>query len=421
MAIGGRLSGLLRHPDFLKLWTGQSVSLFGSQVTRLALPFTAILTLHATPGQMGILGAVQLAPFLLLGLFVGVWVDRLHRRPILIVADIGRALLLSAIPVMALTHTLRIEYMYAVGFLLGTFELFFDVAYMSFLPSLIEREQLVDGNSMLQMSDSVAQVAGPGLGGALVQLLTAPLAILVDALTFLVSAISIVAIGAREEAVQADERRNVWSELREGLKLVIGNPLLRAIGGCTATLNLSANALFTVYMLYCTGTLGLKPAVIGAIFAVGGLSTVAGTLLASRAATRFGVGPMLIASPFVIGLASLLIPLAGGPALVAVLLLIAAQVLFGIGRPIFDINQLSLRQAITPARLQGRVNASMLFIMWGVIPIGSLLGGLLGTTIGLRPTLTVGAVGMSLAFIWVLFSPIRGLRRQPSGVTQEVA
>jgi MFS family permease len=421
MAIGGRLSGLLRHPDFLKLWTGQSISLFGSQVTRLALPFTAILTLHATPGQMGILGAVQLAPFLLLGLFVGVWVDRLHRRPILIVADIGRALLLSAIPVMALTHTLRIEYMYAVGFILGTLELFFDVAYMSFLPSLIEREQLVDGNSMLQMSDSVAQVAGPGLGGALVQLLTAPLAILVDALTFLVSAISIVAIGAREEAVQGDERRNVWSELREGLKLVIGNPLLRAIGGCTATLNLSANALFTVYMLYCTGTLGLKPAVIGAIFAVGGLSTVAGTLLASRAATRFGVGPMLIASPFVIGLASLLIPLAGGPALVAVLLLIAAQVLFGIGRPIFDINQLSLRQAITPARLQGRVNASMLFIMWGVIPIGSLLGGLLGTTIGLRPTLTVGAVGMSLAFIWVLFSPIRGLRRQPSGVTQDVA
>jgi len=421
MVIAGRLSGLLRHPDFLKLWTGQSVSLFGSQLTRLALPFTAILTLHATPAQMGILGAVQLAPFLLLGLFVGVWVDRLHRRPILIAADIGRALLLSAIPLMALTHTLRIEYMYAVGFALGTLELFFDVAYMSFLPSLIEREQLVDGNSMLQMSDSVAQVAGPGLGGALVQLLTAPLAILVDALTFLASAISIVAIGAREEPVKTQPRGNVWSELREGLKLVIGNPLLRAIGGCTATLNLSANALFTVYMLYCTGPLGLKPAVIGAIFAIGGLSTVAGTLLASRAAGRFGVGPMLIASPFVIGLASLLIPLAGGPPLVAVLLLIAAQILFGLGRPIFDINQLSLRQAITPARLQGRVNASMLFIMWGVIPIGSLLGGLLGTTIGLRPTLTVGAVGMSLAFIWVLFSPIRGLRRQPPGVANEAA
>jgi len=421
MAIGGRLSGLLRHPDFLKLWTGQSVSLFGSQVTRLALPFVAILSLHATPAQMGILGAVQLAPFLLLGLFVGVWVDRLPRRPILIAADIGRALLLSAIPLMALTHTLRIEYLFIVGFLLGTLELFFDVAYMSFLPSLIEREQLVDGNSMLQMSDSVAQVAGPGLGGALVQVVTAPLAILTDALTFLASAISIIAIGAREEAVQADERRNVWRELREGLKLVIGNPLLRAIGGCTATLNLFANALFTVYMLYCTGPLGLKPAVIGAMFAIGGLSTVAGTLLASRAAGRFGVGPMLIASPFVIGLASLLIPLAGGPPLVAVLLLIAAQVLFGLGRPIFDINQLSLRQAITPARLQGRVNASMLFIMWGVIPIGSLLGGLLGTTIGLRQTLAVGAVGMSLAFIWVLFSPIRGLRRQPPDVAHEAA
>jgi MFS family permease len=421
MVTPGRLSGLLRHPDFLKLWTGQSVSLLGSQVTRLAMPFTAVLTLHATPAEMGILGAVQLAPFLLLGLFVGVWVDRLHRRPILIAADIGRALLLSAIPLMALTHTLRIEYMYLVGFLLGTLELFFDVAYMSFLPSLIEREQLVDGNSILQMSDSIAQVAGPGLGGALVQILTAPLAILVDALSFLVSAISIIAIGAREDPLIKDERRNVWHELREGLTMVIANPLLRAIGGCTATLNLSANALFTVYILYCTGTLGLSPAVIGAIFAVGGLSTVAGTLLASRAAARFGVGPMLVASPFVIGLASLLIPLAGGPPLLAILLLIAAQILFGIGRPIFDINQLSLRQAITPARLQGRVNASMLFIIWGVIPIGSLLGGLLGTTIGLRPTLAVGAVGMSLAFIWVLFSPIRELRRQPLGVSQDAA
>ena len=421
MAIRGRLSGLLRHPDFLKLWAGQSVSLVGSQVTRLALPFTAILSLHATAAQMGILGAVQLAPFLLLGLFVGVWVDRLRRRPILIAADIGRALLLLVIPLMALTQTLRIEYLYIVGFLLGTLELLFDVAYMSFLPSLIQREQLVHGNSMLQMSDSVAQVAGPGLGGALVQLLTAPLAILVDALSFLASAISIVAIRVREEPVQKVERRNAWGEIREGLQVVIGNPLLRAIGGCTATLNLFANALFTVYMLYCTGSLGLKPAVIGAIFAIGGLSTIAGTLLAGPAATRFGVGPMLIASPFLIGLASFLIPLAGGPPLLAVVLLVGAQVLFGIGRPIFDINQLSLRQAITPGRLQGRVNASMLFIMWGVIPIGSLLGGLLGSTIGIRQTLAVGAVGMSLAFIWVLFSPIRGLRRQPAGVTQEVA
>ena len=421
MVFRGRLSGLLRHPDFLKLWAGQSISLVGSQVTRLALPFTAILSLHASAAQMGILGAVQLAPFLFLGLFVGVWVDRLRRRPILIAADIGRALLLLVIPLMALTQTLRIEYLFIVGFLLGTLELFFDVAYMSFLPSLIQREQLVHGNSMLQMSDSVGQVAGPGLGGALVQLLTAPVAIIIDALSYLASAISIMTIGAREEPVQRDERRNAWGEMREDLRLVIGNPLLRAIAGCTATLNLSANALFTVYMLYCTGSLGLKPALIGAVFAVGGLSTVAGTLLAGPAASRFGVGPMLIASPFLIGLASFLIPLAGGPPLVAILLLLAAQILFGIGRPIFDINQLSLRQAITPGRLQGRVNASMLFIIWGVIPIGSLLGGLLGSTIGIRQTLAVGAAGMSLAFIWVLLSPIRALRRQPVGLAKDAA
>src|SRR3979411_282716 len=204
MRIRGRLSGLLGHSDLLRTWAGQSGSRVGPQVTRPALPFTAILTLHATAAQMGILGAVQLAPFLFLGLFVGVWVDRLRRRPILIAADIGRALLLLAVPLLAITHNLRIEYLFAIGFLLGTLELFFDVAYMSFLPSLIAREQLFDGNSMLQMSDSIAQVAGPGIGGALVQLLTAPVAIVVDALSFVGSAISIIAIGAREEPIKKD-------------------------------------------------------------------------------------------------------------------------------------------------------------------------------------------------------------------------
>jgi predicted MFS family arabinose efflux permease len=415
------LAGLRHNRDFLKLWAGQSVSLIGSQITRLALPLAAVLTLHANAAQMGLLGAAQLAPFLVLGLVAGVWVDRLRRRPILIAADVGRAALLAMIPILALSRTLRIEHLYAIGFLFGTLELFFEVAYQSFLPSIVQRDQLTQGNSMLQLSDSTAQVAGPGVAGALVQLLTAPVAIIVDALSFVVSAITLVLIRTPEPARSVDQHPGVWAELREGLKLVVGHPWLRAIAGCTATLNFFANLLMTVYILYVTSRLGLTPAVIGAIFAVGGASTILGTMLAGPVARRLGLGPALIAASVVIGLAGLLIPLAGGPGLLAVALLAGTQVLWGLSRPIFDINQLSLRQSMTADRLQGRVNASMLFIVWGVIPFGSLLGGALGSTVGLRPTVAVGAAGMLLAVLWMVFSPIRSLRTQPSDLSEAPA
>jgi predicted MFS family arabinose efflux permease len=319
------------------------------------------------------------------------------------------------------TGTLRIERLYLVGFCIGTLELFFDVSYMSFVPSLVRRDQLIQGNSMLQMSDSFAQVGGPGLGGALVQVFTAPFAILLDALSFLASAASVALIRSPERSSARDSHRGVWTEMWEGLRLVLKNPVLRGIAGCTATLNLFANALMTVYMLYATSALGLTPAVIGAVFAMGGASTVVGTVLAGPVSRRFGVGPTLIAAPVLIGLASFLIPLASGPRWLAVVLLAGAQVLFGIGRPVFDINQLSLRQAMTAERMQGRVNASMLFLIWGVIPFGFLMGGVLGTLIGLRSTLLVGAIGMSLAFTWVLFSPVRTLRRHPATSLDQAA
>ena len=415
------LAGLGRNREFLKLWAGQSVSLFGSQITRLALPLAAILTLHANAAQMGFLGAALLAPYLILGLFAGVWVDRLRRRTLLIAADVGRALLLAVIPVLAVSGALRIEHLYVIGFLFGTLELFFEVAYQSFVPRIVERDQLTQGNSLLKLSDSTAQVAGPGLAGALVQLLTAPMAIIVDAASFVVSAVTLVLIRTPEAPYGSDHRRDVWAELREGLLLVVGHPWLRAIAGCTATLNFSANLLMTVYILYATRQLGLTPAVIGVIFAAGGASTILGTMLAGPAARRLGVGPALMGASLVIGIASLLIPLAGGPGLLAIALLIGTQVLWGLSRPVFDINQLSLRQAMTADRLQGRVNASMLFIVWGVIPFGSLLGGALGSAVGLRGTIAVGAVGMLLAVIWMIFSPIRDLRTLPEVRDQAAA
>ena len=415
------LTGLGRNRDFLKLWAGQSVSLFGSQVTRLALPLAAVLTLHAGAAQMGLLGAALLTPYLVFGLFAGVLVDRLRRRPILIAADVGRAALLAVIPVLAISGRLRIEHLYAIGFLFGTLEVFFEVAYQSFVPRIVERDQLTQANSRLQLSDSAAQVAGPGLAGALVQLLTAPVAIILDAASFVVSAITLVLIRTSEAPPTSDHRPGAWAELREGLVLVVGQPWLRAIAGCTATLNFFANLLMTVYILYATSSLGLPPALIGAIFAVGGVSTIFGTMLAGPVARRLGIGRALLGASLVIGIAGLLIPIAAGPGPVAIALLIGTQVLWGLSRPVFDINQLSLRQAITTDRFQGRVNATMLFIVWGVIPFGSLLGGALGSTIGLRATIAVGAGGMLLAVLWMVFSPIRHLRTLPRASDEAAA
>ena len=415
------LTGLGRNQDFLKLWAGQSVSLFGSQVTRLALPLAAVLTLHAGAAQMGLLGAALLTPYLVFGLFAGVLVDRLRRRPILIAADVGRAALLAVIPVLAISGRLRIEHLYAIGFLFGTLEVFFEVAYQSFVPRIVDRDQLTQANSRLQLSDSAAQVAGPGLAGALVQLLTAPVAIIVDAASFVVSAVTLVLIRTSEAPHSSDRRPDVWAELREGLVLVVGQPWLRAIAGCTATLNFFANLLMTVYILYATSSLGLPPALIGAIFAVGGVSTILGTMLAGPVARRLGIGRALLGASLVIGIAGLLIPIAAGPGPVAIALLIGTQVLWGLSRPVFDINQLSLRQAITTDRFQGRVNATMLFIVWGVIPFGSLLGGALGSTIGLRATIAVGAGGMLLAVLWMVFSPIRHLRTLPRASDEAAA
>jgi MFS family permease len=387
--------GLWRHPDFLKLWAGQTVSLLGSQVTALALPLTAVLTLEAGPIQMGLLGVAGSAPFLLIGLLAGVWVDRLRRRPILIGADVGRALLLGSIPVAALLGLLRIEQLYLVAFLVGILTVFFDVAYQAFLPALVPRARLVEGNSKLEASRSIAQIAGPGLGGGLVQLVTAPVTLVADALSFLGSALFLALIRAPETAPTSEARASVWREIGEGLRVVLGNRLLRAIAGCTGTWNLFSNVMFAVLVLYATRELGIEPAVLGP-----GRTIVGAALFGSAT--------------------SLLIPLAQGPAAVVVALLTVAHFLMGLS-VVYNITQVSLRQAIIPDRLQGRMNATMRFLVWGTLPMGSLIGGVLGETIGLRPTLVVGALGSLLASVWLLFSPLRHLRDHPVPATDPTA
>jgi MFS family permease len=413
---GISFGGLWRHTEFVKLWAGQSISLFGSEISQLAIPLTAALVLNASPAQMGLLGAFEFAPFLLLSLFAGVWVDRLPRRPILIVADIGRAILLGSIPVAALLDMLRIEQLYLVGILSGALTVFFDVANQSYLPVLVNREHLVEGNSKLEMSRSVAQITGPGVAGALVQLVTAPLAVAVDAASFVASVICLLFIRAAEPppVQHADGPSSIWGELREGLAVVLGNPLLRSIAGCTGTSNLFHNAMFAVYVLYVTRELGIGPALLGLILAAAGPGALLGAVVAGRVAARFGLGSTIIGSALIGAVASLLVPLATGPTVALAGTLMLAQFVGGITNPVYNINQVSLRQAITPDRLQGRMNASMRFLVWGTIPIGALLGGALGEVFGLWPTLLAMSVCGLLAPLWIVFSPVRALRVQPA-------
>ncbi len=405
------MAGLWTNPDFRKLWAAQTISFVGSQVTLVALPLTVALSLHASAAQMGLLCAVELAPALLVGLFVGAWVDRLRRRPVLIAADLGRALLLGTIPLTAAFGVLHMGQLYAVAFLAGILSVVFDVAHMSLVPALVPADRLVDGNSKLEVSRSVAMVAGPGCAGFVVQLVTAPLAIMVDALSFLSSAIFLLRIRTREQApVGPSRRRSILAEVADGLRAVWGQSLLRTMALSLCVFNLFYSMVGAVYVLFVVRELHLAPGTLGLIYAAGSLGFPLGATFAGRVAQRFGVGPAIVWGAGLSDAAFLLMPLAGGSPRSATALLIGAQLLATLGGPLTAINQLSLRQAITPAAVLGRVNATMRVIALGAAPLGALLAGGLGGVLGLRPTLTIGVLGLQLGFLVLLLSPLRTLR-----------
>ena len=411
--------GLWRHPDFLKLWSAETISRFGSEVSGLALPLAAILVLDASAFEVAALGVAEFAPFILFTLPAGVWVDRLPRRPILIGGDFGRAVLLATIPAAYVADVLTLGQLYVVGFLVGICTVFFDVAYMSYLPSLVERQQIIDGNSKLEISRSAAQVGGPGFGGVLVELFTAPYAILVDAVSFVGSGLFILRIRKREERVGSAAkaaRPGLWVDLKEGLRFVLGNPYLRAQAGCTATSNLFFSVAFAIYLVYAVRVLELSPGVIGVMFSIGSVGSLLAAFTSQRISGRFGIGPTTIAVTLLQGPALLLIALA--PVDAPLPFLIVGGVITGFVVVVYNITQVSFRQAICPERLQGRMNSVMRFIVWGTIPLGSLAGGALGTWVGLRETLVIGAVGSGASFLWILLSPQRGLRDMPELVSE---
>jgi MFS family permease len=415
-----KLNGLWREPDFLKLWTGQTISKFGSYISGVALPLTALLVLAATPVQMGILVALEGAPVLLVGLFAGVWVDRLRRRPILIACDLGRALLLGSIPLAAALGVLRMEQLYLVAALAGIFTVFFDIANQSYLPALVERERLVEANSKLGSSDSLAEISGPALGGGLVQVLTAPFAIIIDALSFLGSALCVGAI-RKPEAPSAplEERQNVWREIVEGMGLVTRQPVLRALMGGMCTFEFFGGFFGTLYTLYAVRDLHMPPALVGALVGLGGVGALLGSFVVGWVVRRLGVGRALIGAMLFAATLQLLIPLARGPLALAVLMMAIPQVVGDIGWAVFLIGEVSLRQSVIPDRLLGRANASMQFFTRGVSPLGALLGGALGALIGARFTLLIAVCGILLGSLWLIFSPIRGLREHPAPAEEE--
>ncbi len=413
-------NSLWRNGDFLKLWSAQTVSVTGSLLG--ALQLTAILALAATPFQLSLLIAAGVLPALLFGFVVGAWVDRLRRRPVLIAADLLRAALLGSIPGAWFVGALRIEQLYLIAFLHGFLTVFFNVAYRSYLPSLVRREQLVAANGRLSASASVAEVGAFSLGGWIAQLASAIVVAAVDAVTFLVSALLLAWIHTPEPApappaAQASLRR----EIVAGLRLVVGNPLLRAIGASKAVgLGLGGGVIGTLIVLYGIETLGLAPGVLGTIFALGGATSILGALSAGRLTHRFGLGKTLAAGFLLYGLASFLIPLARGPLLLAGALL-AVQQLADFALAVYEINEVSLRQGITSQRMLGRVHASLEVVELGARLAGSLLAGVLAEAVGLRGALAAGAGLLAAGGLWLVLSPVRRVRSVPPAETDPAA
>ena len=402
---------LWRSGDFLRLWSAQTISQFGTQITLLALPLAAILVLDASATEVALLAAFEWLPWLLFSLPVGALVDRMRRRPVLILADVGRAVALLSVPAAYALDVLTLWHLYAVGFLIGVLTVFFDVAYQSYLPSLVERRQLADGNSKLEISRSGAQLAGPGAAGGLVQLLTAPIAILVDAVSYLVSAALLGRIRGEERFQKPTDGTRLRTEIVEGVRYVFGDTYLRPSMGFVALSNFFGNVLWTIFLVYAVRRLGWSPGTIGLVLTLGNLGFVAGAVLAPRIAARFGVGPTMIGAAMLGGWPLLAVPLA--PAAYAIPLVVAAVAVQGFGVVLFNVTAISLFQAITPDRLLGRMNASRRFVVWGVIPLGQLVSGGLAAWIGLRPTLLVGAIGAAVAFLPLALSPVRSLRAVP--------
>ncbi|MFF5159782.1 MFS transporter [Streptomyces sp. NPDC000348] len=405
-------SGLWRDADFRRLWVGQSASQLGEHASLVVLPLIAVLTLHTDPGRLGVLRAVGQAPVLLLSLFVGAWVDRWRARTVMVLADAGRAVVLGAAVVAGLLGVLGLPSLLVVAFTVGALSVLFDVAYQTSLVRLVRRDRLLPGNSALEGSRSAAQIGGPALGGALVSLLSASVALAAGALFFVLSFLSIRRI-RRPEAVpgRAERPPRVRRRIQEGLRFVAGDPLLRTVGLASAAFQFSFAAMMTVYLLFLPRELHLSGTAVGLALAATGPGALLGSLLAARLPGRFGHGAVLVSAAALGDGVLLCVPALHGPAAVTVPALVAVNLVFGACGQLVNVTVMAVRQAVTPDGMQGRVAATITFAGMGPTPLGSLLGGLLAERWGLRTALLATAVGMLLSPALMALSPLARLGR----------
>ena len=403
---------LWRHGAFMMLLSGQTISLVGSMVSFLALPLTAVLILNANPAQMGILLAVESAPAAIVGLFVGVWVDRMRRRIVLILTDLGRGLLLGSIPLALYLGVRDMSYLYAIGFLVGVLNIFFAVAYQAYLPSLVRRESLVAANGALEASSGVSRIVGPGLAGALVQVFTAPLAILADAASFFISAIFLLFIRTPEPRVER-ARTGMWREIGAGLRFVVGHPLLRVVLLTVGICNFFSGNLNAQVVLYATRDLHIGALGLGGIFALSSVSGGLAGALAGWIGRRLGIGRVIVLALLLLGVGSMCLPLAAGAPAVALLIAGAGAALNAISDGLYNVSVASLRQLVTPTDLQARTAAAGRVMISIAQPLGAVGGGFLAVTIGLRYALVITACGYFIAFLVAFISPLRRLHSIP--------
>jgi MFS family permease len=411
--------GLWRSPDFRKLWVSLTITSFGAQVTNLALPLTAALLLQATPLQMGILVALETLPFALVSLHAGVLLDRVRKLPVVIACNVSRGVALALIPLAAWGGWLSIELLFVVGFFCGVQNVVGGAAYQVLITQMAGRKRLVEANAKITLGETSSALVGPGFAGGLIQLLTAPFAILVDAVTFLASAFMLRRLQVPQDVPHPGARQPVMAEIREGLLLVWRNRTLWSLAVVAAAWQVLHHMQIAVLILFAARDLSLSPGAIGVTYMAGGLGCVLAAASAERLTNRFGIGPVIVLGLGLTACAWQAFGLVDGSPRLATLLLGLAMLVFDFGAVLYGINYLALRQSITPDRLMGRMTATMRFLTVAAAPLGSLAGGALASAVGLRATLLViGGLGIALALTATAWSPVRTHRQLPRVVPE---
>jgi MFS family permease len=413
---------LLGERDFRNFWIGQTISVFGDQITYLALPIVAVLVLKADPAQMGLLTAMSLIPALLFSLPAGVWLDRVERRRrLMILADIGRAAAIGVVPLAFLANALTMNLLFVVAFVVGTISVVFMLAWMTMFASVARREQYVEANALLNGSRSVSAVGGPAIGGVLIQLLGAPIALAADAISFLASAFFLSRIRTPDSTVER-EPGTIREQLASGMSFIVRDPIIRPSIFGVATMNLFNFAFQGLFILFATRNLGVEPGVLGLALGLGAIGGVVGAIGAARLGRRIGIGGAFVLGMIVFPASAILIPLADGlPYPVILGILFVAEFLGGLGVMILDINGGSMLLARTPGRIRGRAGGAFTFVNVGVRPIGAILGGVLGAAIGVRETLLIVTVAQLSGLLWLVGSPVLRLKDLPESPENEGA